>query len=115
MTVAGDGGDADGGDGHADTADFTVNAEMGFTHRELLNGMPAAVAPYTITEHADRVWRIEDGERRVLLTLAPERRRPVANLRVPVTGVKLEFFNFNQTSFESFMQRYKKYLHKGGG
>ena len=96
-------------------ADFTHRAEMGFTHRELLKGLPAAVAPFRIERHSDLVYRLQHKNRRVVLTLKPETSRPIAAIRVPVTAVKLEFFGFSEARFEGFMSRYKRYLHKGGG
>ena len=99
----------------ADRADFTHRAEMGFTHRELLNGLPAAVAPFCIEKRADLVYRLHHQERRVVLTLQPEISRLIAALAIPVTAVKLEFFGFSKAHFEAFMDRYKRYLHKGGG
>lgn len=88
---------------------------MGFSHRELLNSLPAAVAPYQIEKRAERVYHLRDAGRRVDLTLQPETNRTLAAITLPVTKVKLEFFNFSADDFEDFMRRYKRYLHKGGG
>ncbi len=96
-------------------ADFTHQAEMGFTHRELLQGLPSAVAPFAIEKRGDGVYRLHDGNRQVRLTLQPETSRAIYAIRIPVTAVKLEFFGFSETRFEDFMRRYKRYLHKGGG
>ena len=98
-------------------ADFTRSAEMGFTHAELLSSLPAAVAPFRIEKQTDLVYRLRlrDADQQIVLTLAPETRRSIAAITVPVTAVKLEFFGFNAGDFEHFMRRYKRYLHKGGG
>ena len=96
-------------------ADFTHRAEMGFTHRELLKSLPSAVAPFEIEKRSDLVYRLHHGAQRVVLTLQPETSRPIAAITVPVTAVKLEFFGFSKADFQSFMDRYKRYLHKGGG
>ncbi len=88
---------------------------MGFTHRELLKGLPAAVAPYQIEKHTDKLYRLHNESRQVLLHLSPETNRAIAALNIPMTSVKLEFFGFDESRFEDFMLRYKRYLHKGGG
>lgn len=98
-----------------DKADFTHRAEMGFTHRELLKSLPSAVAPFSIEKRSDLVYRLHNGNRRVLLTLQSETCRRLKAITVPVTAVQLEFFGFDKANFEDFMRRYKSYLHKGGG
>jgi len=102
----------------AGAADFVREAEMGFSHAELLSSLPSAVAPYRIDKRSERVYHLHHAAepgRRVELTLQPETRRTLAAITVPVTKVKLEFFNFSADDFEDFMRRYKRYLHKGGG
>ncbi len=108
---------------------------MGFTHRELLAGLPSAVAPFRIEKQSDLVYRLVDvepgragqdnagqgntdqgdAEQRVMVTLQPQTSRSIAAITLPVTTVKLEFFGFNSARFDRFMRRYKRYLHKGGG
>ena len=98
-----------------DDADFTHRAEMGFSHRELLNGLPAAVAPFSIEKRSNLVYQFDHEKRRVLLTLQPESSRRIHALCIPVTEVELKFFGFSRADFDEFMHRYKRYLHKGGG
>ncbi len=94
---------------------------MGFTHREFLKCLPAAVAPFRVERRAERVYRLHrpddagDAGQQVALTLKPETRRAIAAIALPVTGVRLEFFGFSAAGFENFMGRYKRYLHKAGG
>lgn len=93
---------------------------MGFTHNELLHVLPAAVAPFRIEKQSELVYQLHNEDTRrgapwVVLTLAPQTSRTLAAITLPVTTVTLEFFGFNQTLFEQFMHRYKRYLHKGGG
>ena len=96
-------------------ADFVHHAEMGFTHDEILRGLPAAVAPFTIEKIGAREYVLRYKNRSVRLTMQPETTRPIANFHIPMTVAKLEFFNFTQSDHNEFMQRYKRYLHKGGG
>ena len=122
----------------ADTApDFVYEAEMGFARGELLAGLPAAIAPFRIESHCvesrdgesnddglrelrnsesrTTVYQLCHDTRRVRLTLYAERIRSIGAIRVPVSAVKLEFFNFDEVRYERFMARYKRHLHKGGG
>jgi len=108
-------------------ADFIHEAEMGFSHAELLSRLPSAVAPFGIERQSARVYHLRaaggdagdtgdgDGGEHVTLTLQPETLRRLAAIALPVTRVRLEFFNFNAARFEQFMRRLKRYLHKGGG
>ena len=61
------------------------------------------------------VYQLRHDTRRVRLTLYAERIRSIGAIRVPVSAVKLEFFNFDEVRYERFMARYKRHLHKGGG
>ena len=61
------------------------------------------------------VYQLCHDTRRVRLTLYAERIRCIGAIRVPVSAVKLEFFNFDEVRYERFMARYKRHLHKGGG
>ncbi|MGI9310889.1 MAG: hypothetical protein ACR2P7_05050 [bacterium] len=42
--------------------DFVHEAEMGFTHRELLSGLPAAVAPFRIERQSDLIYHLRRDE-----------------------------------------------------
>jgi len=96
---------------------------MGFSHAELLSRLPSAVAPFDIERQSARVYHLraaggdagDGGGEHVTLTLQPETLRRLAAIALPVTRVRLEFFNFNAARFEQFMRRLKRYLHKGGG
>ena len=97
------------------TADFVYQAEMGFTRKELVRGLATAVTPYQILDAYSEVIEIIGDNRTVKLSTGVERFRAIASMRIPVLPVKLEFFNFTDDAYSAFMQRFKKYLHKGGG
>ncbi|MGR3984094.1 MAG: hypothetical protein OD817_02375 [Gammaproteobacteria bacterium] len=96
-------------------ADFIHEAEMGFSHGEFLRGLPAAVAPYCIEKESEAVYQLRHDARCIVVTLQPEARRALGAIAIPVTAVKLEFFGFNRASFEGFLRRYRRHMHKGGG
>lgn len=96
-------------------ADFVHEAEMGFSHAELLRCLPPAVAPFAVARQSAHAYRLRAGARRVDLTMQPETRRRLGAIALPVTRVRLEFFNFDAARFDAFMRRFKRYMHKGGG
>ena len=96
-------------------ANFTHVADMGFTRAELLKGLETAVFPYQVVNLNASTVEIVDEDRVVRLTTGKDGFRAIASMQVPKLSVRLEFINFNRDQFERFMQRFRKYLHKGGG
>ncbi len=93
---------------------------MGGTHKELLKSLPAAVLPFQIEQQSQLVYRLyhfaqPNMEQQVMLMLTPETTRSIGAITLPVTTVKLEFWGFSKEDFNRFINRYKCYLHKGGG
>ena len=93
----------------------SYNAEMGYSHRELHKELPSAVAPYKIERYANNgyVFTLED--RTARMSLQPERTRRIASLALPLTEVSIEFENFSQDQYDSFMKRFRQHLQRGGG
>ena len=94
---------------------ITYRAEMGFTHHELLKGLPNAVVPYTISRKNASTYLISRDDRVVTLHMSPERTRKIAAITLPVTDIVIEFENFNTVQHQDFLDRFRKYLHRGGG
>lgn len=95
-------------------------AQMGFTHLELIRSLASAVAPYQVsTERAagpgERRFSITLDDRTARLTIGEERIRRIASLELPVVDVKIEFEHFSQAERNEFLDRFKKYLQRGGG
>ena len=95
--------------------DYRYEAEMGFTHYELLKGLPSAVIPYQVVKVGALEYEMQCDGRHVRLLLSPERARVIASISLPVTDVVLSFFNFDEAQYTAFMDRFKRYLHRGGG
>lgn len=51
----------------------------------------------------------------VAITLSSERVRRIASLSIPSLDVAFEFTGMSATECESFMQRFDRAFHKGGG
>ena len=99
---------------------IVYRAEMGFSHAELLQCLPASVAPYTINrldENDSISFALSlSGEGRVAhLHLESEKTREIASIKLPVTVITIEFENFSETHYREFISRFKKYLQRGGG
>jgi hypothetical protein len=94
---------------------MTYRAEMGFTHRELLNGLPNAVVPYTVSRKNDLTYLIAGDNRVVTLHLSPEKTRKIAAITLPITNIVIEFKNFDAVQHQQFLDRFHKYMHRGGG
>ena len=90
-------------------------AEMGFTRNELLKGLPSAVAPYAIIQEGQYCVIAAFRNQVVQITLGEERLRTIASIALPVIDVMIEFENFSQQDYAVFIERFRKYLHRGGG
>ncbi len=104
----------------ADTAAPDYFAQMGFTHLELSRSLAAAVAPYRVSadqtaSQGERGFRITLGHRTAYLTMGEEKVRRIASLELPVVDVRIRFEHFSQTERHEFIDKFKKYLHRGGG
>ncbi len=95
--------------------DFIYRSEMGFSHSELLRGLNSAVEPYIVTRIDNTNYSLTHKDQTALLNLGPERIRQIASIKLPVTDIEIEFKNFSETEYMNFLERFKKYLHRGGG
>ena len=94
---------------------YSYSAEMGFTHRELTRGLASAVEPYSVIQKNDRSFQFVHKNQIACLTMSEERVRKIAGLKLPIIDVKIEFENFSEDNYYQFLERFKKYLHRGGG
>lgn len=56
-----------------------------------------------------------DGEKRLEITLGPERTRQIGRLSVPVTDVRLEFSGYTEAEAEDALKLFDRMFQKGGG
>ena len=87
---------------------------MGFTRAEFLRTLPAAVGDLPFTVVGGCV-KIEDGARRLQISLAEQRERVIGALRLPMLTVDFEFCGYASHEVEHFMKRFMLYFHRGGG
>ncbi len=99
---------------------FDYSAQMGFTHLELVKSLASAVAPYRVLPNqaarpGELRFNITLDGRTARLTMREEKTRRIASLELPVVDVRIEFEHFSQAERNEFIDRFKKYLHRGGG
>ena len=58
--------------------------------------------------------RIDD-EKRLEITLGPERTRQIGRLSVPVTDVRMEFSGYTEAEAEDALKLFDRMFQKGGG
>jgi len=97
------------------TTDFRYQADMGFSRSELLKGLETAVHPYQVKSLSANPIEIFMDDRTVRLLTGKDGYRAIASMRIPQLAVTLEFSGFSQLQYDQFMDRFRKYLHKGGG
>lgn len=90
-------------------------AEMGFSHRELIRGLPAATEPFAIEQVEPLAFRIFDDTREALLSMSEERLRTIASISLPVIDVVIRFNHFSEEERDAFVKNFKKHLQRGGG
>ena len=91
-----------------------ISHEMGITRTEFLRTLPAAVGKQSYVVANDSVI-IEEGQRRLLISLEDERERIIGSLRLPVVTVNFVFRGYAKDEIERFMERFMLYFHRGGG
>lgn len=91
-----------------------LSRELGLTHAEFFDNLPAAIAHREFERDGPRVV-IRDGSRCVMMELGPERRRKLALLNLPYAVVTFTFSGFNESERTAFMDRFDLYFRRGGG
>lgn len=118
--VAGGGGKKEsGGGGNKDSAGGdpktkVVDKEMALTHADFFRTLPKALGTGDYKKIGAKVTRI-DGDKRLEITLGPERSRQIARLSVPATDVRLEFSGYTEAEAEAALKLFDKMFQKGGG
>lgn len=93
---------------------IVIEHEMGLTHAEFFRSLPAALAgqAYQVTTATVRVG---SGDRHLLIQLSPESERRIALLRLPVTRVRFEFYDYSAAEVADFMRHFERRYQRGGG
>lgn len=96
----------------ADRAVFVK--EMGVNRADFFRILPTALDTTDYQRSADGAV-LENGGKRLEISLGPEGKRTIALLSLPVTMVTLSFSNYDEAEIATAMTRFDLYFRRGGG
>ena len=99
----------------AETPDpVTVEKEMALTHRDFFRIIPRALGTDDFEKKPAGVV-LEDGDKRLEVTLGPERSRRIAMMEIPACNVTLVFSGYGEEERASALHLFDRMFQKGGG
>ena len=93
---------------------FVADKEMALTHADFFRIIPRALGTKDF-EQSETGIVLEDGERRLQITLGPERIRKIALMEIPACHVRLEFSAYSEPEREAALDLFDRIFQKGGG
>ena len=87
---------------------------MGISHSDFFRIFPAVIQGRPFERLCDGI-SYEESERRILVRLSAESQRRLGMLRIPLTTICLQFEGYTQADVDSFMARFDRHFHRGGG
>jgi hypothetical protein len=91
-----------------------ITREMGLSHAEFLRTLPRALEGSPYQRDGNNIV-IREPRRQLIIQLAPEGKRQIALLQLPVTQVTFTFSGYTAADIDAFMQRFARYFQRGGG
>ena len=92
----------------------TIELDMGLSEKDFDSVLPNAVKPYVVTEQ-DSGYLLNDGEQHIHIEKTVLPPRAIASIRLPRMMVVLKFSDHTEQQTAAFMQRFNRYMHRGGG
>jgi len=105
----------------ADLSSTQLTLEMGYTTIEfdkVLNGAFSGVGSgLTCIETAENTWQIEIDsiEAHLQISICQHSPRRLGSLEIPVLLVNIDFEEVPSSQKKNFVDRFRRYFHKGGG
>ena len=93
---------------------IVVEKEMAITHADFLRTLPRALDGREHTVDGHRMV-VEDGPRRLEITLSETTERRIALLTLPVTRVKLEYRGYTEDEAARALALFDRAFRRGGG
>ena len=87
---------------------------MGISHSDFFRIFPAVIHGRRFERLSDGI-RYEESERRLLVRLSAESQRRLGMLRIPLTTIQFQFEGYIRAEVDSFMARFDRHFHRGGG
>ncbi len=99
----------------ADVPDpFVVEKEMALTHADFFRIIARALGTDEFEKKPDGVV-LEDGDRRLEVTLGPERSRTIAMMEIPACDVTLVFSGYGEEERAAVLDLFWRKFQKAGG
>jgi len=92
-----------------------ITKEMAVTHADFFRTLPQALDGAPFKKTGNRVVVEEKKGKRLEISLAAERTRQIAGLKVPATDVSLAFTGYDRTEVAKALRLFERSFHKGGG
>ena len=93
---------------------IVVEKEMAITHADFLRTLPRALDGREHTVDGNRMV-VEDGRRRLEITLSETTERRIAQLTLPVTRVRLEYRGYTEVEAAAAVALFDRAFQRGGG
>ncbi len=88
--------------------------EMGINHADFFRILPKALGTDDYAQTGNGAV-LEDGGKRLEISLGPEGKRTIALLTLPVTMVTMRFTGYGEAELDDAMKRFDLYFRRGGG
>lgn len=88
--------------------------EMGLNIAEFSRSITSAVEPHSYLVDG-RIFTVLHPDGKIKITLAETTERRIAALSIPQTRVTFDFGGLDVEARETFMTRFDRYFHRGGG
>lgn len=92
----------------------TVKKEMALTHADFFRAIAGALGTGDFEKKPDGVV-LEDGDRRLEVSLGPERSRTIAMMEVPACDVTLVFSGYGEEERAAALDLFERTFQKAGG
>lgn len=97
-------------------SDRVEREEMGITHGDFFRIFPRLMAPAEVIREGLQVTVTWEADRRSLqVALSEEKKRKIAQLRIPYVELEFRFRNFSSHERQAFLARFHRAFQKGGG
>ena len=89
--------------------------QMGYTHKEFLDNLPAAMKdqPYRVVNNRQVVIPIDQGQ--LTIHLGEQQVRNIASIVLPFMMVRFQFERVEENSRTVFYRKFQRSYQKGGG
>jgi len=92
----------------------SIELEMGLSEKDFEDVLANAVKPYTVTLIPNG-YRLHTKDQEIHIDKDILSPRKIASIELPRMQVTLRFLAHSEQQVKQFMQRFNRYMHRGGG